>query len=427
MYRIAYGKQGLRFELPEEINACLADLSPSLAISDIAQGLRESLQQPLASPPLRELARPGDKVCLAITDASRPCPNKLLLPPILAELKHAGVKDKDICIIIATGLHRPSTKAERAAMLGTEILRRYRVIDHVATDSAQSQRVGQTKDGVPIIINKLAYEADLLVATGVVEPHQYAGYSGGGKTVAIGLAGEETIRYTHSLAMIKKDGVSVGNILNNPFRRAVEEIAKQVGLRFIVNVVLNKKQQVAHLAAGDSEAVFEALADKISTVYVDHPYQVVIAGVGHPKGDNLYQLSRAASYIALNKNPAVTKGGIIILAACASEGIGGGLAERGFYELMSRATDPDDIISRLEGNVLPGAQRAYVMARTLKYCRVMVVGSRCPELVGQVGFIPAPDIPRALELASEIAGGVDEVLIVPNGMQTLISIREKNG
>ncbi len=310
-------------------------------------------------------------------------------------------------------------------------MRRYRVVDHIATDSAQLQVIGKTEDGVPIVINKLAYEADLLLATGVVEPHQYAGYSGGGKTVAIGLAGEETILYTHSLAMLKKEGVSAGNVLRNPFRRAVEEIAERAGLKFIVNVVLNHMQQVAHLAAGGSEAVFEALADKlrqISTVYVDHPYQVVIAGVGHPKGDNLYQLSRAASYIALNKNPAVTKGGIIILAACASEGIGGGLAEQGFYELMSRAASPDDVISRLEGgDTLPGAQRAYVMSRALKHCRVMVVGSRCPELVEKVGFIPAPDISRALELAGEIVGSVDDVLIAPDGMQTLIGVREESG
>jgi nickel-dependent lactate racemase len=185
-------------------------------------------------------------------------------------------------------------------------------------------------------------------------------------------------------------------------------------------------QQVTHLAAGSSKAVFEALADKLrhlSTVYVDHPYQVVIAGVGHPKGDNLYQLSRAASYIAINKNPAVIKGGIIILAACASEGIGGGLAEQGFYELMSRAAGPDDVITRLEGgDVLPGAQRAYVMAQVLKYCRVMVVGSQCPELVERVGFIPAPDMNDALELARKMSVKLDEVLIAPDGMQTLISV-----
>jgi nickel-dependent lactate racemase len=230
MYRIAYGKQGLTFELPEGIKVCQAALSPSPAISDIAYDLKESIQSPLSSPPLRELARPGDKVCLAITDASRPCPNKLLLPPILDELKYAGIPDADINIIIATGLHRPSTRAEKEAMLGTETLRRYRVVDHVATDMAQLEVIGQTEDGVPIVINKLAYEADLLLATGVVELHQYAGYSGGGKTVAIGLAGEETIRYTHSLAMLKKRGVSVGNVFRNPFRQAVEEIAGRVDL-----------------------------------------------------------------------------------------------------------------------------------------------------------------------------------------------------
>jgi nickel-dependent lactate racemase len=426
MYCIAYGRQGLSFELPEGVRVRLAVPDPHPAVPDIAQVLEESLRRPLASPPLRDLARPGDRVCIAITDASRPCPHKLLLPPILAGLRHAGVSDKDVYIIIATGLHRPSTEKEKEALLGDEIPRRYRLIDHLAAEPGQLEHLGRTEDGIPITVNRLAYEADLLLATGVVELHQYAGYSGGGKTVGIGLAGEPTIRRVHSLAMLERTGIGVGNVCGNPFRQAVEEIARAAGLRFVVNVVLNQRQQVAHLAAGEPRAVLAALADSVrrmSSVGIDRPCRLVIAGVGYPKDANLYQLSRAASYLAYGPNPAVAEGGVIILAAEDEEGIGGGLAEQGFYELMSRAADPNQVIARLkrdEGQ--PGGQRAYVMAQVLKICRVMIVGSRYPELARRIGFIPAEDMPQALGLARRMLGVLDEALIVPRGMQTLVDV-----
>ncbi len=433
IHSIAYDLQELNFELPEGMRAKVAGLNPAPPVADVTHALSKSLQSPLAAAPLRELARPGDRVCLAITDASRPCPTLLLLPPVLAELKHAGIRDTDISIIVATGLHRPSTREEKEALVGADTIKRYRVIDHCATFKKQLQALGQTETGVPIAINKLAYEADILLSIGLVELHQYAGYSGGGKTVAIGLAGETTISHTHSLAMLKQAGVRIDNICQNPFRQALEEIAEKAGLRFIVNVILDQKQRITHLATGNSKAVFETLVDKarqMSTVSIDHPYKMIIAGVGAPKDANIYQLSRAASYLVFKAKPAVAKGGIIILAAKATEGIGGGLAEQGFFKLMSQASDPDKIISGLEKGDLsppsppsqPGAQRAYVMAQVLKHCRVLVVGSCCPELVKQVGFIPAQNMTEALGLAKGLLGSSDEVLIVPHGTQTLINV-----
>ncbi len=433
IYSIAYDLQELNFDLPARLKVELATLSPTPPVADVEKTLRENLHRPLDSPPLRELACPGDKVCLAITDASRPCPTKLLLHPVLAELHQAGIKDADILIIIATGLHRKSTLKEKTNMVGASVIKRYRIIDHCATDKTQLQALGQTRTGVPIVINKPAYEADLLLSIGLVELHQYAGYSGGGKTVAIGLAGEATISHTHSLAMLKQNGVRIDNIDENPFRQAVEEIAQTAGLKLVVNVILDQKQQITHLAAGTSKAVFENLVDKarrMSAVTIGHPYKLVIAGVGAAKGANLYQLSRAASYLAYKPEPAVAKDGIIILAAYATEGIGEGLAEQGFFKLMSQTPDPDKIISCLERGDLsppsppppPGAQRAYVMAQVLKHCRVLVVGSCCPDLVKRVGFIPAQDMTAALGLAEEMPGALDELLIVPHGMQTLVNV-----
>jgi nickel-dependent lactate racemase len=426
MYYVAYGEHNLSFELPEGVSGRVVCPDVPPVISDVDSAVRRGLCQPLNSAPLSELVHSESKVCLAITDASRACPLRLLLPPVLAELQHAGVQDKNITIVVATGLHRPSSQAEKEAMLGNKLLKQYRVIDHLATDRAQLSNLGQTQSGCPVIINKLAYETDLLVACGVVEPHQYAGYSGGSKTVAIGLAGEETIRFMHSIKMLEQSGVGVGCISGNPFRLTIDEIGRRAGLRFILNCVLDPEGCPVDLAAGEPGAVFNYLAEKsrqLSTINIKHPYKMVITGAGYPKGANLYQLSRAASYLAWRPKPVVVKGGLIILAARCEEGIGGGLAERGFYELMSQAENPAGIISRLKtGNSVPGGQRAYVMAQVLKHCRVILAGSRCSGPVKAVGFIPAKDMPQAFMLAQEMIGVQNEVLIVPQGMQTIVDL-----
>ena len=164
--------------------------------------MEKALANPVGTPPLQKLARPGNRVCIVFTDITRSCPDDLLVPPILSELKSAGIKDEDITLLCGIGMHRPSTREEKIAKLGAEIVSRYRVIDNEPQNSAALVDLGTTAGGVPVSQHRAVVEADLVIATGIVEPHQYAGYSGGRKTLAVGAAGEALIAHTHGPAFV---------------------------------------------------------------------------------------------------------------------------------------------------------------------------------------------------------------------------------
>ncbi len=431
MYKIAYGNNELFFDLPAGISAAIARLKKQTPIADVKNALSESLAQPIDSPVLPDLAAGIKRVAIAVTDASRSCPHQLLLTPILSQLHKAGIKNDNIHIIIAAGLHKASTKAEKQYLLSARIVNNYPVSDHIASDKNRLVSLGYTKAGIPISINKTAYESDLLISVGMLEPHQYAGYSGGSKTVAIGLAGADTICAMHSIDLLKQKRVALGNIADNPFRQALDEIAAAAGLKFCLNIIQNTDKEITHLAAGNPKGVFNVLAEYARSAfsfYIQHPYPIVIAGIESPKDANLYQLSRAAGYLAYNNRPAVTKGGVIILAGGCAQGIGEGKGEQGFYRLMRKFNNnPDELILRLETEKsIPGGQRAYVTAETLKHCRVIVVGSKYPKLFQDIGFIPADNISQAIQIAQDnLRYPVKKLLIVPQGTQTLI--KSKSG
>ena len=237
---------------------------------------------------------------------------------MLAELEAAGVRDEDITLLCGIGLHRPSTLEEKIAKLGEAVVERYRVIDNEPLNPSALVDLGTTESGIPLSVHKAAYEADLLIATGIVEPHQYAGYSGGRKTLAVGAAGEAMIAYTHGPQMVDHPGTRLGRIEGNPFHEAVSEAARRAGLRFIVNVVQDDQKRVVHVGAGEPEATFQELVAFARTLYevpVPQQYDVAVAGVGYPKDANLYQASRAASYLFFAPTPVVKPGGFFIIPA----------------------------------------------------------------------------------------------------------------
>jgi len=285
-------------------------------------------------------------------------------------------------------------------------------------------QLGTTDDGMPLSVHRLAYEADLLIATGIVEPHQYAGYSGGRKTLAIGAAGEPTIAFTHGPEMVDHPGTRLGKIEGNPFHEAITLSARKAGLRFILNVVQDDKNRPVAVMAGEPEATFAALvkvARQLYEVPIAQQYDVAVAGVGFPKDSNIYQACRAASYLFFAPTPVVRKGGIIIVPAPTPEGAGHGVGEQRFYDTMRQARDMTSLLSALrETGYPPGAQRAFVMAKVMETNPVIIVGSRTPEVVSQVHMIPATDMEEAFSIVAEKIGRKDlEVLIVPHGLQTL--------
>ncbi len=400
-------------------------------LENVPEAIRQALAHPVGTPPLSELARRGQRVCIVFTDITRASPDHLLVPPLLAELEKAGVRDKDITLLCGIGMHRPSTPAEKIMKLGAAIVERYRVIDNEPQNPATLVDLGVTPGGVPVLIHRAAVEADLLVATGIVEPHQYAGYSGGRKTVAVGAAGEALIAHTHGPAFVDHPGTRLGRIEGNPFHEAVTEAARRANLRFILNVVLDDDKRLLRVAAGDPELAFQELVEFARSIYevpIPHQYDIAIGGVGYPKDSNLYQASRAPSYLFLAPTSVLRPGGFFIIPARCEEGAGGGVGEQRFLAAMRDAPNVQFILDDARRNGYPpGQQRAFVMAKVLEQTRVVIVGSECPDLVAACKMIPANNMNEALGLAIQELGTSCRVLIVPHAMLTLPVIREETG
>jgi nickel-dependent lactate racemase len=430
-FRVPYGKQEIEVELPPGMNGTLITSRPHPALPNLETAISEALAHPVHSAPLRELAQSARSVCIVFTDITRACPDDVLVPMLLRELHTAGVKRDRITLLCGIGMHRPSTLEEKNIKLGKELVKDYLVVDHEPRNAQALVELGMSEDGIPFTVSRRAYESDLLVATGIVEPHQYAGYSGGGKTLAIGAGGEPLIAYTHGPKMVDHPGTRLGRIKGNPFQDAVKEVARCAGLRFILNVVQDDESQPVAVLAGDPEPAFEKLVSAARELYevpIPRQVDVAVAGVGYPKDLNLYQATRAVSYLFFAPTPVVRDGGVFILPAPTPEGAGQGLGEQRFLETMRDASDMPSLLAELrKTGYPPGAQRAFVMAKVLEKTHVIVVGSETPEIVRQLKMIPAATMDQAFQIAKEKVGRKDlDVLVVPHALLTLPIVEDRN-
>ncbi len=429
VYSVPYSEGELTFQLPAGFReATVVHHTAVGSLGNVSSSIRSALGDPLGSPPLRDLARPGDRVCIVVTDTTRPCPDHLLVPALLEELAAAGVEKGNITLLVGVGMHRPTTEEEKRQKLGKGVAEEYDVQDSDPLDTEKLADLGLTSGGIPAVVSRVASEADLLIATGVVEPHLYAGYSGGRKTVAIGAGGERTIELTHAPQMLDQPGTRLGRIEGNPFHQAIVEVARRAGLRFILNVVLDSTGGMVSVGAGEPEATFETLVERargLCEVVVSQQYDVVIGGVGYPKDVNLYQASRAPTYLFFAPRPVVKKGGTMIIPARCQEGIGQGLGERRFHELMRSARDPEEIVETARREGYPaGGQRAFVVAKVLQECEVVVVGSEQPGLVEEAKMLPVADMSEAFQFVERKHGKDAEVLVVPDALHVVPVIAE---
>ena len=405
------------------MRGAVAVSKPAEPLTDVGSAIAEALANPIGAPPLREIARPGDRACIVFTDVTRASPDHLLVPALLRELEAAGVRDEDVTLLCGIGMHRPSTPEEKVAKLGQAVVERYRVIDNEPQNPDALIDLGVTPGGTPVSAHRAAVEADVLVATGLVEPHQYAGYSGGRKTLAVGAAGEALIAHTHGPAFVDHPGTRLGRIEGNPFHEAITEAARRAGLRFILNVVLDDEKRVVCVKAGEpveTHRQLVAFARSIYEVPIPHQYDVAIGGAGFPKDANLYQASRVASYLFFAPTPVVKPGGFLIVPARCEEGAGDGVGEQRFLAAMRDAPDVQFILddARARGYP-PGQQRAFVMAKVLEHARVVIVGSERPDVVSACKMTPVETMEEALVLAAQEMGSGLDVLVVPHALLTL--------
>jgi lactate racemase len=432
IHRVPYGDQELEFMLQPWFDVDVVESATSEPIPDLAGRLRSVLDDPIGSPPLHELARravtdaaprPASAV-IAVTDLTRACPDDVLVPPMLDELNRGGIPDARITVIVAIGLHRPTTSAEKRQKLGA-VADRVRVVDSDGRDPSQWVDLGPIPPyGIPGTTQKIIKNADLVVATGIVEPHQYAGWSGGRKTVAIGCCGEPTITATHGMRFLEDPGVRLAKLDGNPFHETVREIARLAGLVFCVNVVTDDQGRVVAVAAGGPDHVLGELvvaARRLYTRPIAKQYDIVIAGVGKPKDVNLYQASRAATYLRFAPTPVVREGGAIIIAAQLDEGAGEGPGEQRFLAALEHAESPAAVVDAARKHFEGGEQRAVMVALTLQHCLVIIAASEAPEVVRLAKLRAAVDVEEALDIAYEHIGRPTRasVLLVPHALHTL--------
>jgi nickel-dependent lactate racemase len=429
MYRVPYGKETIQFSLPPGMRVSQAVSKPVPPLTDEKAAIEKALAHPVGAPPLRTLARPGNRVCIVFTDITRSCPDYLLVPAVLSELRAAGVRDSDITLLCGIGMHRPSTHEEKIAKLGADTVSHYRVIDNEPQNPAALVDLGMTAGGVPVSAHRSVIESDLVVATGIVEPHQYGGYSGGRKTLAVGAAGEALIAHTHGPAFVDHPGTRLGRIEGNPFHEAVTEAARRAGLRFILNVVLDDDKRILRVTAGDPEKAFQDLVAFARSVYevpIPQQYDIAIGGVGFPKDSNLYQASRAPSYLFFAPTCVIRPGGYFIIPARCEEGAGSGVGEQRFFSAMRDMPDVKSILNDARTNGYPpGQQRAFVMAKVLEQSKVIIVASECPDIVAACKMIPAATMDEAVQIAARDRGLSCDVLIVRHALLTLPVVQNR--
>jgi nickel-dependent lactate racemase len=433
MLRVPYGHQELEFMVQPWFDVDVVESSPATPVGDLGAAARASLAAPVGGRRLRDLAAAAKRsagaraprVVIAVTDLTRACPDDELVPPLLEELNAGGIADADVLIMVGVGLHRPTTDAEKIEKLGEDIVRRVRVTDSNGTDPSMWADLGRIPPyGVPGFTQKLIKDADLVLATGIVEPHQYAGYSGGRKTVAIGCCGEPVITATHGMRFLEDPGVRLGRIDGNPFHETVREIAKRAGLVFCINVVADDRERVVAVASGEPDAVLAELVAKAAAIYtrpIYKQYDIAIAGVGAPKDVNLYQASRAATYLRFAPTPVVREGGSIIVPAKLDEGAGEGAGEQRFLQALESAESPAAVVEAARRHFEGGAQRAVMVALTLQHCQIVVAASEAPEIVRLAKLRAAVDVEEALDIAYEHIGRPERasVLLVPRAIHTL--------
>jgi len=359
-------------------------------------------------PPLEDRVDSTDEVAIVTTDLTRATPDEVLLDRLVDRLRSAGVADEQLTIVVGLGLHRPLTDAEIERAYGEHAPL---VVNH---DSEDTVTVGEVDD-VPVELHTAVAEADTVLSTGMVEPHQYAGFSGGAKTVVIGAGGESLIRHTHGPELLGRDGVRLGRIDDNPFRDVLDRAGDLAGVDFCLNVT-HGPAGILGASAGDHRAVVEDLAETALdalSVPISDSFDAVVAGVGAPKDANLYQATRGATYVALGAADPLAESGRIVVPAELPEGAGDGTGERRFSEWLSNASDAGSLYQEMAQGYEPGAQRAFVLARVLRKHDVYVTDSQHPDVVEDCLMNARPTVADALDPDQS-------VLVVPDAIDTLL-------
>jgi nickel-dependent lactate racemase len=411
--RLAYGSGGLEVDLPDDRTTVVEPLRHPGA-DDEGAVLRAALQAPVAGPRLRELVRPGQTVAISMCDGTRAQPRDAMIPAVLDEL--AGiVPDSDVVVLVATGTHRGNTEAEIRAMLGDAVAGRVRVVNHDARDRSSLVYLGEHGRGVPVWVNRLWVEADVRITTGFVEPHFFAGFSGGPKLVTPGLAGLETVLVLHDAARIGDPRATWGVLEGNPVHEDIRAAASAAPPHFSFDVILNRAQRVIAAFAGEMRAMHAAAcaaARDYAMRPVPAPFDVVVtSNSGFPLDQNLYQAVKGMSAAAKVVKP----GGLIVCAAECRDGFPG---HGSYRELLQTHASPRAFLQAIaqSDHVTPDQWQVQIQANIQDHARVVMhTGHLTDAELRGVHLEQTHDI--AATVAAE--GMSASVCVLPEGPQTI--------
>jgi len=407
---LSYGHSTLKAEVPVANLRGILQPQPVAGTAGVAPDegaiLRATLEAPIDTPRLRDLARSGQRVAIVTSDLTRPCPSHKLLPPVLDELAAAGIPDEAIEVVLALGLHRPMTAGEMETAVGPEVYRRVRVLNN---DPKDTIHLGKTRAGTPVEIFRPVVEADLRVCLGNLELHYFAGYSGGAKAILPGCASRAAVTNNH--AMMVRPEAATGRVEGNPVRADLEEGVALLGADFILNVVVDAQHHIVDAVAGDVITAHRRgceLVARRAIVPIDGPADLVLVSAGgFPKDLNLYQAQKALDNAAY----AVRDGGILILVAECAEGLG----NQTFESWMTGMSSPDEILDRIQQEFVLGGHKAAAVASVLKRATVYMVSALPADLVRRCGLVPFANLDTALTSALERLGPEPSVLALPQG------------
>ena len=412
---LKYGRRGLGAELGGEPTVFRTRDMP--AVEDPAARLRQCLDRPIGTPPLHEIAAGRKDACIVVSDVTRPVPNKVLLPPIIKELNGAGIPSRRIRLLVATGIHRAPTGEELIEIFGREIPADCPVISHDARDPASVARIGSTSRGTPIEINRNYLESDLKLVVGLVEPHLMAGYSGGRKSVAIGLTSIESVKHLHATKFLEHPDARNCELDNNPLHIELTEIARTAGVDFCVSVAIDASRRIGGIFCGELVQSHRAaceFARRFCTVSVERPFDIVVTtGGGYPLDTTYYQSGKGL----VGALGILSPGGSIILASECSHGLG--TAEfRRVLEHLHACKDYGEFIERISNpdNFVIDQWGVEMLVKAFRRGKIYLYSPGIPEKDWPLtGATRIGSVEEGLSLATRRSGPAARTAVVPEG------------
>ena len=416
-----YGKERLEYafkdnELVAVLESSIEQYIPSATEAELVSA---ALDAPVGTPTLTELAKGKENIVIIASDHTRPVPSKLIIPPMLAQIRKASPNAK-ITILIATGCHRGTTKAELVDKFGADIVENESIYIHDCDEREKLISIGTLPSGGDCEINKIAYEADLLISEGFIEPHFFAGYSGGRKSVLPGICGRSTVLANHCSEFIAHPNSRTGILDGNPMHEDMLWAAKKARLAFIVNVVLNSKKEIIYATAGDVEAAHKAGTDFLSKLCGAKAHEadvVITTNGGYPLDQNMYQAVKGMTA----GEATVKQGGVIIMLAKSNDGIGG---DHFYHQLADEPNiekTMNEFLSRGRNETVPDQWQTQVLLRVLMHASVIYVSEMPDDVVEKMHMTPAHSIDEALEKARALLCKQDiKIVAIPDGVSVIV-------